>query len=173
MFPSAPSRETLRFSGNPSGPTSLGCYMERVPYLVHPLRSGRRHMVPLLPGQWTDCNADYSHCCCGLSALEMQSYQQQCHQNSLSLPDTAKKREPLNKILRKHSVPGHNRNHRLSLATAKLDKSCKSSRGSLRNNDKDGESSSSQKWQSNAFLQYFFYTNNQYVPRFPQQILRR
>ena len=105
--------------------------MERVAYLVHLLRSGRRHMVLLLPGQWTDCNADYSHCCCGLSALEMQNYQQQCHQNSLSLPYTAKKPGPFNKILRKHSNPGHVRNHRLSLTTAKLDKSCKSSRGSL------------------------------------------
>ena len=105
--------------------------MERAAYLEHLLRSGHRHMVPLLPGQWTDCNADYSHCCCGLSALEMQSYQQQCHQNSQSLPNTAKKPEPLNKILRKHSVPGHVRNHRLSLTIAKLDKSCKSSRESL------------------------------------------
>ena len=100
--------------------------MERVAYPEHLLRSGRRHMVPLLPGQWTDCNADYSHCCCGLSALEMKNYQQQCHQNSLSLPNTAKKPEPLNQILRKHSNPGHVRNHRLSLATAKLDKSWES-----------------------------------------------
>ena len=146
--------------------------MERVTYLEHLLRSGHRHMVPLLPGQWTDYNADYSHCCCGLSALEMQNYQQQCHQNSLSLPNTAKKPEPLNKILRKHSVPGHVRNHRLSLTIAKLDKSCKSSRGSLITT-KTAKAVVPKNDKAMLFCNTFFNTNNQYVPRFPQQILRR
>ena len=145
--------------------------MERAAYLEHLLRSGHRHMVPLPPGQWKDCNADYSHCCCGLSALEMQNYQQQCHQNSLSLPNTAKKQELLNKILRKHSIPGQVRNHRLSLATAKLDKSCKSSRGNLITTTT--AKAIVPKMDKAIFSAIIFWKNNQYIPQFPQQILHR
>ena len=151
--------------------------METVAYLVHLLRSGRRHMVPLLPGQWTGCNADYSHCCCGLLALEMQNYQQQCHQNSLSLPHTAKKPEPLNKILTKTSIPGHVRNHgNLWQLQSLINRAnLKPSRGSLRNHDNDGKENVKKTFPKRTIKQCFFaiiiYTNYLYIPQFPQQIL--